>query len=378
MWGSLRRAEPRGHVRAVGLCWGPAGGGAGAWKWREAREDSPGAGRRAVGETTTGAGRDQAAPGGRGAPVASARAQLAGLSERPGLGGGRREKGRHLGPRAGATPSRGPAPTRPVRAGLTWAVFTPQTGRPRRGGGRTRDPWPSERAGSAACECARRRGTQRGRRPRPRVLSQPVPAQPGAPPRPRGAPRLRSPARTGSPGTAVPPFPPAPRPLSTSGAGPPPVPAHLARPQFRAPGAAESLAAGEFPPRPRAARAQLRGRSGGVPGSAPPSRPNPAPARPIRRRAPGPALIRPGPPPGPPPHRGSRRAMPSAAAPRTLRASSRAVPGPPRSFLEIAPPRLRAPAARPPPRAHSPIVRVICAWFCLIMQDGRSSAGPGA
>lgn len=169
---------------------------------------------------------------------------------------------------------------------------TPQTGRPC-----ARDPWPGDQSGSRRASGSAgperpgkggRRGpaaTPPSRRPAATTWASPAPSPPpgGALlPRPRrgqGRPEPQLPVSSPSRSPSAAP--------STSGAGPPPpVPAHLSRLQLWAfaglaessrrdlapPGAASGWSLG---PRPRA------------------DPPPPAPSRPIRRRVPSHALIRP-------------------------------------------------------------------------------------
>lgn len=290
-----------------GLCWGPAGGGAGPGG-DGGRADSPGVGRRASDESAAGAGGVRPL-GGRGLRWPPRRAQPAGLSSAQ-AGWRARGGGRHLGPAGRRHTLPGARPTRPVRAGLTWAVLHAADRAAAQDGGPGRAPMAQRARRERKCECAQR-GRHTAREAVPPSRSCPSRSRPSpgpAPPRPWGRPAPPPPpAEHRVARNRGPPFPPASRPLSTSGAGPPPVPAHLARPQFRASGRLSHS-------RLENSRRDLAppGLGSGGPRVRTPARPIPAPSRPIRRRAPGPALI-----PDPRPTAGSRREMPAPRPPHS-------------------------------------------------------------
>lgn len=235
---------------------------------------------------------------------------------------------RRLGPAGVPRPPRGPRPPTPQSMpALTWAPVTPQTGRPA-----PETHGRATRAGAGErLEAPGRSGPGRagGGVPPPRPRRGAPPPPPGrAPPRPRHLePCFRSAAGTGASEPQLPVSSPPRGPSaapSTSGAGPPPpVPARLSRLQLWAfAGLAESSRRDRRRPGPRRV----------VAWSAPPRPSPPAPSRPIRRRVPSHALIRPAPSPGPQPLLGFAGPEPPHAWPQlTVRSHS--------GFSECLPPQ---------------------------------------
>lgn len=159
----------------------------------------------------------------------------------------------------------------------TGPPVTPQIRRARGGSGRARGPWPGDRGGSGGASGCALRGLLRGRGRRGLPGAPPLPPG-GVPPRHLGEPRLRGRvgggvARNRSPPISSPPR--GPSVASISGAGPPPRSLHTSRARSFEPAGLSHPATPKFPPRLRAARAELQVVLGPRPFSGPPTLPAP-------------------------------------------------------------------------------------------------------